>query len=72
MLHLNLPTLGTKIKHVIVQWIALLIVEDGKCSLTFAKVTTQISSRWRLNRHVLRTHQIRAIVPMIRSQKRGV
>ena len=35
----NLLTSGTKIKHVIAQWIALLIMEDGGCSLTIVKVT---------------------------------
>ena len=35
----NLSTSGTKIKCVIAQWIALLIMEDGGCSLIFAKVT---------------------------------
>ena len=34
----NLPTLGTKIKSVIAQWIALIMKDDG-CSLIFAKVT---------------------------------
>ena len=37
--HLELPTSRTKIKRVIARWIALLIMEDGWCSLTFAKVT---------------------------------
>jgi hypothetical protein len=35
----NLHTSGTKIKHAIAWWIALLIMEDGGCSLTFAEVT---------------------------------
>ena len=35
----NVPTSGTKIKRVIAWWIALLVMEDGGCSLTFAQVT---------------------------------
>ena len=36
----NLPTSDIKKnKCVIAQWIALLVVEDGGCSLTFEKVT---------------------------------
>jgi len=35
----NLSTLGIKIKSVIAQWIAPLIMEDDGCSLIFAKVT---------------------------------
>ena len=34
----TLPTSGTKIKHVIARWIVLLIMNDGGCSLIFAKV----------------------------------
>ena len=34
---LNLPTSGTKIKCVIAQWITLLVMEDGGCSLTYVK-----------------------------------
>ena len=37
MLPPNLGTSGTKIKRVIDRWIALLVMEDGGCSLTFAK-----------------------------------
>jgi hypothetical protein len=35
----NLPTLPTKIKRVIAWWIAVLITEDGGCSLSYVKVT---------------------------------
>ena len=35
----NLPTLPTNVKHVVAQWIAILIMEDGGCSLIFAQVT---------------------------------
>ena len=35
----NLPSLGTKIKFVIAQWIALHIMEDDEHSLTFVEVT---------------------------------
>ena len=35
----NLPTSGTKIKSVITWCIALLVMEEGGCSLTFAKLT---------------------------------
>ena len=52
----NLPSLGTKIKFVIAQWIALHIMEDDEHSLTFAEVTNPISSRYWLNHHVLFTH----------------
>ena len=34
----NLPTLGTKIKCVIAEWIALIMEDDG-CRSTFAKAT---------------------------------
>ena len=33
----NLPT--TKIEHVIAWWITLLVMDDGGCSMTFAKAT---------------------------------
>ena len=36
---LDLPTLSTKIKHVIAQWIALHIMDDDGYILTFAEVT---------------------------------
>ena len=45
----NLPTLGTKIKRFIAQWIAFLIVEDGGHSLMFAKVTKSSSITHPLN-----------------------
>jgi hypothetical protein len=57
----NFPTLSIKIKRVIAWWIALQIMEDGGCSLTFAKVA---------NHHVWLTHWIEANVPPIRSQNR--
>ena len=34
----NLSNSPTKIKHVIVRWIALLIMEDDGCSFIFAEV----------------------------------
>jgi hypothetical protein len=35
----NLLTMSAKIKLAIAQWIALLIMKDGECSLMFEKVT---------------------------------
>ena len=35
----NFPSFGTRIKRVVVGWITLLIMEEGGCSLTFAKFT---------------------------------
>ena len=35
----NLPSSPTKIKHVRAQWVALLTMEDGGCSLISAKAT---------------------------------
>ena len=68
--YIAMPTSPTKIKRVIVWWITLIIMEDGGCTLIFAKVTNQISSRWWLNHHVSLTYQIQVVVPPIRSQNR--
>ena len=35
----NMATSATRFKHVIARWRGLLIMEDGGCGLTFAKVT---------------------------------
>ena len=51
----NLPTSDIKIKCVIAWWIALLIVEDGGCSLIVTKMT---------NPNIIKA----AIVQSIRSQ----
>ena len=50
---LYMPASGTKIKHVIARWIALLIVEDGGCSLTFMKVTKGEFPSRPLSDHIL-------------------
>ena len=68
----HLPTLSTKIKYAITQWITLLITEGSGCSLTFAKWLIKISSRWQLKHHLLLTHWIKAHALPIRSQKIGV
>ena len=52
MLSPNVLTSSTKFERVIVRWIALLIMEDGGCSLTFVNTTNQMSSRWQLKHHV--------------------
>ena len=36
---LNFPSSPTTIKHVRAQWVALIIMKDGGCSLNSAKVT---------------------------------
>ena len=48
----NLPTSSTKIKRVIAQWMALCIMEDGGCILTFAKVTNVNIIKVALTHHV--------------------
>ena len=40
----NFPTSGTKMKRVITQQVALLIMKNGGCTLTFAKVTNHRGS----------------------------
>ena len=52
----NFPTSSTKTKHVIAWWIALLTMEDGECSWTFAKVINPNIIKVVANHHVLLTH----------------
>ena len=66
---LNLPTMGTKIKHVLAQWIALLHIENGRCSLTFAKVIKPNNNKTATKSSYIIHPQINEILLPIRSQK---
>ena len=76
----NLPTSGTKIKHVIAWWIAPIIIEDGGCSLTFVKVATPNIIKAVVNPNIVKAvaklkspfvthHRIKATVLPIKKQK---
>jgi hypothetical protein len=76
----NLPTKGTKIKHVVVvgnknkaccgSVDSTPNYRDGGCSLTLTKVTNPNIIRQQLNHHVLHTHQIKAMYRRLGAKNR--
>ena len=62
----------TKVKCVTTQWIALLIMKDGGCTLMFAKVIDPTIIKWQLNQHVLLPHQLRTTVLLISHPKKRI
>ena len=65
----NLSTSPTKIKHVIVWWIALLIKEDDGYSFIFAEVTNPNIIKVVTKSTCIIHPPNQAIAPLIKSQK---
>ena len=59
--------MSTQTKRDIAGWIALLIMEDGGCSLTSVMTNSNIKAA--AKSLVLLTHQIEMIIPPIKSHK---
>ena len=59
--------MGTQTKHDIVGLIALLIMEDGGCNLTYVMTNANIKAA--AKSPILLTHQIEMIVPPIKNHK---
>ena len=70
---LSPPNLLTKVKHVISRWIAILIMEDGGCRLTFVKMTNpnviKVATKSSCITHPLKLAL--AIISLIKSKKVG-